>query len=272
MLLRSFHTPKREAMATTHQELVSSRELWDFHLFCSLLNQTFLIQYNRYFDAFRWSFKYLLESHKELMKDEINSVCPKHIVTLVPSDQFSYSGTEVLDGKLCLVFHPNCLGSNINDVAQKLADTLSTAPQPEGASILSYNARHSIKTEYDGEITPLLEKARTALQNPEFQFEPGFEAIGEMLKNSKEVRDDWQTNLGSFAKSYFESFVDKLADEKFGEDELLREGLEESVTKGVLKLRVVEKLASGYNEILVEDGALVIQVSTVVVLLYHGHE
>ncbi len=82
-----------------------------------------------------------------------------------------------------------------------------------------------------------------------------------MLKNGKDVRDDWESNLGSFAVSYIESFVDKLERENFEQDDLLREGFKESVPKGVLKLRLAEKLSSGYNEILLDDGAIVIQVS-----------
>jgi hypothetical protein len=140
---------------------------------------------------------------------------------------------------------------------------LSTAPQPEGAPALSYIARHSIKTDYEVQSAALLEKARKALHNPKFEFDPGFEAQGLMLKGNKDARDDWETNLGSFVLSYFESFVSQLETEKFGEDDLLREGLEEACPKNVIRMRLVEKLSSGYNEILLEDGALVIQVSCV---------
>jgi len=213
-----------------------------------------------YFDNFVSSFAYFLESHKEGGVQEINSVCPTHIVTLIPSEKFSYSGCEVADGKLNLLFHPNNLGSNIGHVAQDLGKALSEAPQPEGASTLSYIARHSVKVDYEPKIGALLEKARKALQNEKFVFEPAFEELGKMLKNGgKDVRDDWETNLGSFAVKYFESFVDQLEREKFGEDEMLREGLEELAPKGVCRLRLVEKLGGGYNEILVVDGELVIQ-------------
>jgi hypothetical protein len=159
------------------------------------------------------------------------------------------------------MFHPNNLGSNIDNVAQEIGKALSTAPQPEGAPSLSFIARHSIKADYDEPIIKLLEKARKALHNPKFEFDPGFNELGVMLKNGKDVRDDWESNLGSFAVSYIESFVDKLERENFEQDDLLREGFKESVPKGVLKLRLAEKLSSGYNEILLDDGAIVIQVS-----------
>lgn len=231
---------------------------------CPLLKSDVKPPHSRYFDGFIYNLKYFLEKHGEEGKAELNSVCPTHIVTLIPSAKFTYNGVDVEDGKLRLLFHPNYLATNIGNVGQLLAEALSSAPQPDGASPLSFAARHSIKTEYAAEIPALLGKARTALQNPDFDFEPGFEELAAQLKKGKDVREDWETNLGGFAKAYFESFLDVLASEKFGEDEMLREGLAEGAPKGVVKLRIVEALATsqtGYNEIVLDDGALVIQVS-----------
>lgn len=183
-------------------------------------------------------------------------------MTLIASPKFSYSGCDVQDGQLRLLFHPDKLGSNISHVGEKIAEALSDAPQPEGASTLSYAARHSIKEDYTTKIIPLLEKAQKLLQNPKLDFQPNFEALGAKLKSGKDVRDDWETNLGSFAFKYLESFVDVLEREKFGEDDMLREGLEEAVPKGVVQLKLVDTLKNGgYNEVVLDDGTLSIQVS-----------
>lgn len=80
------------------------------------------------------------------------------------------------------------------------------------------------------------------------------------MKGNKDARDDWETNLGGFTLSYFESFVSVLERKKFAEDELLREGFAEAVEKGIVRFRVVDKLPSGYNEIVLDDGAVAIQV------------
>lgn len=106
----------------------------------------------------------------------------------------------------------------------------------------------------------MLEKARAQLKNPKLEFEPGFEALGKALKEGKDVRDDWESNLGDFAVKYFDSFSSVLESEKFGEDEMLREGFEEGVPKGIVELRVVGRdvLKSGYNGLVLEDGKLVI--------------
>jgi hypothetical protein len=180
---------------------------------------------------------------------------------MIAGTKFTYCGVDFLDGVLRIVFNPDALGSNVSNAADNLAAELSNAPQPEGALSLSFIARSSIKKDYDTKITEILEKCQALLQNPKLKFDPGFENLGKALKGGKDVRDDWEGNLGSFAKSYFESFKDVLEREKFGDDELLREGFEEGVPEAVVKLRVVEKLNSGYNETVLEDGVLIIQVS-----------
>ena len=188
-------------------------------------------------------------------------VVTTHTITLIPSTKFSYCGCDVEAGQLRLHFHPNNLGTNITDAAGNLPEVISAAPQPAGAPSLSFAARHSVKADYDPKIGDLLEKASKALQNPDLKFEPGFEELGAKLKTGKDVRDDWERNLGDFAMKYYESFVDVLAREKFGEDDMLREGFEEGVPKGVVRLRLVDKLKSGYNEIILDDGELVMQAS-----------
>lgn len=158
-----------------------------------------------------------------------------------------------------MVFNPNCLGTNVDHALGELADVVSHAPQPENAPKLSFAARHAVAKDYDTSIEPVLEKARKALQNPALKFEPDFEAVGKMLKGGADVRDDWERNLGSFTVKYYESFADALEREKFGTDEMLREGFEEGVPKGVVRFRIVEKM-SGYNGLILDDGELIMQV------------
>lgn len=225
-----------------------------FHFYQCLLKPI-----NSYIDGAIYQLQRYVESHGKAGTDELNSVCPTHTITLSASTAFSYCGCTISDQKLNIVFNPNYLGSNVNDALYEIAKVVSQAPQPEGAPKLSFAARHAVATDYEPEIGALLQKARTELQNPKLEFEPDFEALGAMLKKGKDVRDDWERNLGNFAKLYYESFVDTLVREKFGEDDMLREGFEEGVPKGVVKLRIVEKM-SGYNGILVEDGALIMQV------------
>jgi hypothetical protein len=218
-----------------------------------------IAHFSSYVDAFIYHLKNFLNSHGTGLKDEFNTVVATHTVTLIASTKFNYCGCDIESGVFRLHFHPKCLGTNLNDAAYQLPEAVSEAPQPQGAPSLSYAARHSIQTDYDAKIGEILEKASKALQNPGLKFEPGFEELGAMLKKDKDVRDDWERNLGNFATLYYESFASALEYNKFGEDELLREGFEEGVPKGVVKLRIVDKLESGYNQILLEDGAVIMQ-------------
>lgn len=179
---------------------------------------------------------------------------------MIASTNYSYNGCDFHDGQLRMHFSPNYLGTNIDQTTQDIAKAISAAPQPAGASTLSYTARHSVKTDYDPKIGTLLEKAQKALENPKLKFEPDFEGLGKMLKGGKDVRDDWETNIGDFTMKYYESFVDALDREKFASDDMLREGFEEAVPSGVIKMRIVEKM-DGYNGLKLEDGALYLQAS-----------
>lgn len=187
----------------------------------------------------------------------MNNVASTHIVTLAAGTDFTYGGMSVKDSKLQIIFHPEKLGTNIDNCGDNIAKALSEAPQPAGASALSFAARASIKADYDPKIDAMQEKARKILQNDKFTFVPGFEGLAEAFKGNKEVRDDWETNLGSFVLQYFESFVDKIVYEKFESDDMLREGLEEAAPKNTLEVKVVDK-CKGYNDIVKEDDSLVI--------------
>lgn len=199
-----------------------------------------------------------LDRDGDSLRDEVNAVCTAHTITLLAADGVSYNSCDVVDGVLRLLFGPTYLGTNIDHCLEKLPKVISDAPQPEGAPGLSFAARHAVKTDYDPKIDALLEKARKLLENPELKFEPGFEENGKLLKASKDTRDDWETNLGAFTRSYYESFVEKLESEKFGDDDMLREGFAEAVPSGVVKFTVVEKM-EGYNGVKVEDDAFILK-------------
>jgi hypothetical protein len=68
--------------------------------------------------------------------------------------------------------------------------TVVTQPQPADSPSLSYAACHSVKTEYDSKNDTLTKKVRTILKIPKFEFKSDFDALGQGLKGSKDVRDD----------------------------------------------------------------------------------
>lgn len=202
-----------------------------------------------------------VRTHGDSGKEEINSVGPAHTITMVASTTVKYSGCDFESGNLRLLFNPGELGCNIDDAFSKLATAVNDAPRKTAPS-MSFAARHNISKTFTPQIVSVLAEAAKLLENPDLKFEPEFEGIYKGLKNGgSDVRSDWEANLGDFTVLYFKGFLYTLNRDKFGQDEMLREGFAEAAPAGIIKLRVVDKLSSGYNEILIEDGALVIQVS-----------
>ena len=226
---------------------------------------TVLTPFRRYFSSAIRRIKDFSDKYGEAGVGEINTLCPAHVLTLdFDTEKTSgYCRAAVVDGKLTMLFTENNLGTNIDDALglSNLEEALNTAPEPEGSK-LSYHARRGIREEYEPEIEKITSEARELLKNDKLTFKPDFESLFEKLKASKEVdRSDWDTTLGSFLKYYFEGFVSTLKWQKFGEDELLQEGFNDVVDKNEVAFRVVDKLErKTYNEVVIEDGVVYIQV------------
>ncbi|KAH8804601.1 hypothetical protein F5884DRAFT_418998 [Xylogone sp. PMI_703] len=217
-----------------------------------------------YINGFIYQLKRFVDKHGPEGVAELNSVAHAHTVALqmLDSPKWTYGGCDITsEGVFRLLFKPTMLGTNIDDTAANIAKEVSDAPQPESAPTLSYAARHSIKTEYDPKIEEVRKQAADELQNPDFKFEPDFEALVATLKTKKWDRwsENWQDNIGSTVLKYFEAFVYVLKREKFGEDDMLREGFAEAADKGVVRFRVIPKLPSGYNRSLIENGELILE-------------
>ena len=174
----------------------------------------------------------------------------------------SLSGVDIYDGTLRILFGPESLGVNISYVLSNLEDALSSAT-PD--SPLSYSARHSIASDYDGKIDETRDRIVKQLANPSIKLDPGWSAVFAALKADpkvKENREDWEKSLGSMMVYYFNALADSLEYRKFADDELLREGFEESVSKGEIKFRFVKDLGGEYNGLAIEDGILYLQTET----------
>ncbi|KAH8883563.1 hypothetical protein GQ53DRAFT_698995 [Thozetella sp. PMI_491] len=220
-----------------------------------------------YVDGAIYQLKYLTGKYTGLA-DEINSLASAHVLTMDVDDsepkRFSYSGTDVQDGKLRLLFRPDALGTNIDHAAQdsQLFPALNAAPSDKP---LSFTVRNGIRTDYDPNIEALRAKIGTLIERPDIKLVPNFDDTFAKLKaaaavKGSDVRDDWETNLGSFALKYFEGLEWQLKNLKVDSDEMVREGLNEAVEKGEFAFRIVDKLKYGsYAEVVIEDGVLYLQ-------------
>jgi len=223
-----------------------------------------------YIDGAIWQLKYLAGKYGDEFKNEVNSICSAHVMTMDLEEnsppRFSYCGCDVQDGKLRLLFLENYLGTNIDHCCQEDALTKALNAAPSDAP-LSYTTRLGIRSEYDPKIDAVRKQIATMLGKPEeaVTLNPGFEAafakLDAALKGGdSSVRDDWQTNLGSFVFKYFDALAYQMKYIKVGEDEMVQEGLLDAVSTNEYAFRIVDKLKyESYCEADIEDGVLYLQ-------------
>ncbi|KAI3319863.1 hypothetical protein HD806DRAFT_508146 [Xylariaceae sp. AK1471] len=208
------------------------------------------------------------DTYKEDGLNELNTICYAHVMTMDVDEEkrFDYCGVDVHEGQLRLLFSPEKLGTNISQCLSRdtLLKALNEAPAPEPKP-LSFAARTGIRQYYDPAIEKIRARVGELIAKPDIKFTPNFEANFAKLAEESKVKKtpltkDWQQVLGNYTKMYFEGLASQLDWQKFEDDELLQEGLNDVVDKGEVVLRIVDKLGSGsYNECVIEDGILYLQ-------------
>jgi hypothetical protein len=124
---------------------------------------------------------------------------------------------------------------------------------------MSYMARASIRNDYEPKIKDVQEKLNKIL-GQDITIVPNFEANFEKLKSKAGTDSNWEDNFGNFPFLYFEALVSQLQYDKFGEDDMLQEALLEVMEKRAVHFRVVDQTKRSYNETVIEDGILYLQV------------
>ena len=202
-------------------------------------------------------------------KAELNSLASSHTIGMdvTPKPGINYTGCEIIDGVLRILFAKGCLGTNVNDSLDNLIEAVNEAGTSKGDTTLDFNARNGIKNDYEPKIGAIQAKFKKILDTPTFDIEPNFEhnfaaikAYTEKSKQGNSYIRDWQKSLGKFTLDYFEGFVEVMENKGFVDDEMVQEGFKESVEKNQIALRIVHKLDKGhYNEPIIESGVLYIQ-------------
>ncbi len=176
--------------------------------------------------------------------------------------RFSYCGCDVLDGKLRILFREKNLGTNLDHAANEENLTKALTEAPSDAP-LNFLARKGIRTDYDAKIAGTRKKIADLLGKSAdaITLTPNFEANFTKLTGNKDVRDDWQNNLGNFTFLYFDAVPWSLKNMNAADDEMIREGVLEAVSTNEYSFRIVDKLQgdSSYCECVVEDGILFLQ-------------
>ncbi|ORY60916.1 uncharacterized protein BCR38DRAFT_349199 [Pseudomassariella vexata] len=223
-----------------------------------------------YINGAIYQLKEFSRTYSESGLKELNAICPTHTVTMDvdESKRFNYGGVDVHEGSLRILFAPGNLGTNVDYALERstLLKALNDAPAPEGSSEpMSYAARTGIRQDFDPKIKEIQAKVGELLAKPDIKLNPNFEDTFEKLKKESkvkktELREDWESYLGSYAISYFEGIVSQLQWQKFEDDDMLQEGFHEAVDKGEIAYRIVDKLKYGsYCECEVDEGVLYLQ-------------
>lgn len=206
---------------------------------------------------------------------EINALAYQHILSLeidteltgeVPSDKVNRA--DFRDGRLRLLIHRDHLysatGAPLNRLVRLILDSRSGNEKLKNE--VDFVAKRGIHEDWDKEVTRILEQAREQLDNEGFQFDPRFREVWQRLntyantKVGKKKTSDmlWPENIGGNIWSFFNTFVVKLKDQKFDEDEMLQEAFKEAVPKHVAAFRLVDETKQRH-ETVIEDGILYLQ-------------
>lgn len=214
-----------------------------------------------YVEGAVYQLRYFTERQGDEVRGEINEICSAHVLTIDYDDTktVDYCGVRVSpEGKLMIVFNEIRFGANASYAAEgdKLIKALNDAPSPKP---MNFTVRSSIGRDYEPHIKQIQEKLNKMLKQ-EISLVPNFEANFEKLKGKASDDLNWQHNFGNAHLSYFDALVSQLEYQKFGEDDMLQEGLLEIMNKNGVHIRVVDQTKRPYNEIIAEDGILYLQV------------
>lgn len=223
----------------------------------------------RYIDGVLYQLNRFIEKHGAAGKSELNTIASARTITmdLDQDKKFTYCGCTISpDGQLVILFREGYLGVNIDYACslENLEAALNEAPKSAstGGLPMSFAARAAVKSDWDSEVQAIEAKLKDILKK-DIAVVPQFEQVFDKLSAAKDAPESWQQNLGLFLKLYFEGLVHYLEHQKFGEDDMLYEAFNETIDKATVAFRIVDKgqlKHSTYNECVIEDGTLILQV------------
>lgn len=204
-----------------------------------------------------------VEKYGDDGKKEINTVASAHVITMDidEKDKVSYCGAEVTaTGQLAIVFKISNLGSNVDEAFQHKHLTAALNEAPNTPAGLSYVTRFNIKDDYYSRIAETQTKLNTILQT-ELTLVPNFEEAAAKLAAANGDDTRWQELLGNFVRLYFDALAVYLKFKRFESDEMLREGLLESIPTKKVVFRILDngKLKNEPSEVVIEDDTLYLQ-------------
>jgi len=223
-----------------------------------------------YVEGAIWQLGAFSDKYDEQGLAELNGICHAHVLNMDIDleKKFAYSGCQVEQGRLVIMLNDDEIGSNVNDSLEmrQLLKALNDAPPAPGqTSNISVHARFGIAEDYDPKIEGVRKRIAAMTGNPDIKLNPNFDDTFAKLRQEEKRKKnglsaDWESRLGGSTRSYFEAVEWTMSCEKFAEDEMIREGFNETVDKGEITFRIVDTLSyDSYCEVVVENGLLYVQ-------------
>ena len=244
------------------------RELVVFRIIASWQRRIMLTSL-RYIEAAISRIQDFVDKYGNDGKGELNKTAAGHIVTIAPTNDpnIEYTGCDISDGQLRLLFSRGNLGVNIDRPAEDVASAINDAEvamDSGDTATVGFHARSSIKADYEANIAQLQEEIQKTLALPVLELVPNFETnfakLAAYRPENYDFPRDWQQQYGRHCLRYFEGFASNVKELGFATDDLLQEGFGEAVERNEISLRVVDRLVKGeYNECFIENGILYIQ-------------
>ena len=198
--------------------------------------------WNRYVSRAYNTLEQFAYDYGEDGRSELNTVASSHTKTMDITSKpgISYTACEIAGGALRIVFVKGHLGTNTSESLNNLTEVINEADTSSDNLSLDFNARSSIKIEYEPKVGPVKAKFEKILTIPAFELKSNFQhnyaAITAYANNSKPSRTDafpreWQKRLGRLTLHYFSGFVDAIENKGYGDDEMIQEGFQDAVEK-----------------------------------------
>lgn len=219
-----------------------------------------------YTEGFISALTYYLEKYGDDGKQYFNDAVPQAELSLgvnTLGDKGAYIDAEITDGVFRILFKHDSLGCNTSSLGEYLLKAVQSVPR-EGLSIV---AKNSVDSAWEEEVEELTEEIATLVGIPDVKLDPNFEENYKMLSSQKNT--DWHSQLGPATLAYFKDGLKyQLERQGFKDDDMLQEGLQEVFTSKAFVLRVVPKTKKTYNEVVIEDGTVYLQVSPIALPAY----
>lgn len=175
---------------------------------------------------------------------QLNKLASSHTVTLAPAlhgeIKKGFTGCDIRDGKLRILFLKDKLGQNTASAATELGNAVTAAEIESEAgssgSELSLAARNSVRTIYEVQVGAVLNEVRTISAAPTLEFVPNFTTNYTAIRayvaanGDQRIGSDWDSKFGESTLRYFSGFARQLERQKFSKDSLLQEGFQDRST------------------------------------------